>query len=118
MINYKLLEQILNIEAKKIIYMIKEDYYDSMSDSKKKVLDSLLENNQIVSVNQGISKFRDNTLAHGGRTLKDGKIHFYPDTREFKSDEEMLEKCKAILPHEIFHFIFPSSFKNHILFSI
>lgn len=112
MINYELSEQILNAEAKKIIYMIKEDYYDNMSNHKKKVINDLLESNQIVLVNKGISIFKDNTLAHGGRALKDGKIHFYPDARKFKSDEEMIEKCKAILPHEIFHyFIQPDNLK-------
>ena len=110
MINYYLLEESLNKEAKNILILIKADYYDCMSSKKQKVIDSLLEDDKIVLVNQGISIFNDKTLAHGGKTLGDGKIHFYPDTRKFVSDEEMEEKCKRILPHEIFHyFIQPDS---------
>ena len=104
MINYNLLEEQLNKEVKKILWLIKKDYYDNMSDTKKEVLENLLRSDKVVIVNQGVSKFNDNTLAHGGRTLRDGKIHFYPDTREFQSDEEMVEKCKRILPHECFHY--------------
>ena len=102
--NYYLLEDTLNKYALKILMIIKNDYYDFMSESKKKEIDSLIENKDIVIVNKGKSKFNDNTLAHGGRTLKDGKIHFYPEARRFGSNEEMINKCKKILPHEIFHF--------------
>ena len=46
-----------------------------MSQDKKRVLGELLQNGNIVVVNQGASYFKDRTLAHGGRALKDGKIH-------------------------------------------
>ena len=82
MTNYDLVEKQLDDEAKRILMLIKEDYYSSMSKAKRKVLDSLLKG-QVVIVNQGTSIFSDSTLAHGGRTLGDGKIHFYPDAREF-----------------------------------
>lgn len=114
MINYNLLEEQLNEEVKKILALIKKDYYDNMSDIKKKVLENLLRSDKVVIVNQGVSKFNDNTLAHGGRTLRDGKIHFYPDVREFDSNEETVEKCKRLLPHECFHyFIQPDELEFH-----
>ena len=103
MTNYELVEKQLNDEAKRILILIKKDHYESMSKEKRKVLDSLL-NGQVVIVNQGVSIFADNTLAHGGRTLRDGKIHFYPDVREFNSDEEIVETCKRLLLHECFHY--------------
>ena len=103
MINHKLLEKWLNDEAKKILLLIKEDYYQYMCDEKKDLIDSLIDS-EIVIVNQGRSIFRDNTLAHGGRSLKDGKMHFYPDVRNYESEEEAFEKCKRILPHECFHY--------------
>lgn len=98
------MEEQLNEEVNKILVLVKEDYYDNMSNEKKKVLDNLLKSDKVVIVNQGVSKFNDNTLAHGGRTLRDGKIHFYPDVRRFDSNEEAVEKCKKILPHECFHY--------------
>lgn len=104
MFNYKLVEQLLNEKVKKILELIREDYYDNMGNEKKKVLESLMQSDRMVVVNQGISIFKDKTLAHGGRTLKDGKIHFYPDVREFKSDEEMVQVCEKLLPHECFHY--------------
>ena len=108
------LEKKLNLEAKNILELIKNDYYDIMSDKKKDKLDELLKSDKIIIVNEGISLFNDNTLAHGGRTLGDGKIHFYPDTRDAKSDDEMFELCRKILPHEIFHYFQPDEiiYKN------
>ena len=103
MTNYKLVEKQLDDEAKRILILIKKEYYGNMSKEKRKVLDSLL-NGQVVIVNQGVSIFADNTLAHGGRTLRDGKIHFYPDVREFNSEEEIVATCKRLLPHECFHY--------------
>ena len=100
---YEELEKELNEEAKKILLLIKEDYYRYMSEKNRKLVDSLLESNNVV-VNHGDSIFKDDTFAHGGRALKDGKIHFYPDVREFLSNEVLLKKCKSLLPHEIFHF--------------
>lgn len=112
MINYDLLEKSLNNEAKAILRIIKRDYYNSMSKNKKSIIDTLLEEEKIVIVNRGVSIFKDKTLAHGGRTLKDGKIHFYPDVREWQSNEQILEKLKKILPHECFHyFIQPDNLK-------
>lgn len=111
MIDYSLVEEKLNKEAKKIILLIKKDYYCYMSPKKKQTLEDLIINGQIVIVNQGVSHFNDNTLAHGGRSLGDGKIHFYPDVRDFDT-EEAIEICKKILPHECFHyFIQPDGFK-------
>lgn len=111
MVNYELLEQTLNAELKKILNLIKEDYYSSMSEKKKQVLDSLLKSDNI-KVNNGISKLGEKNFAHGGRALKDGKIHFYPDSRKFASSKELEEKCKRLLPHEIFHyFIQPDDLK-------
>ena len=104
MINYTLVEEKLNEEAKKILLFIKEDYYKYMSIKNKSVIDNLIETGKIVEVNQGISHFNDNTLAHGGRTLNDGKIHFYPDVRSFFNTQEAIEKCKKILLHECFHY--------------
>ena len=102
MIDYKSVQEKLNEEAKKILLLIKKDYYSYMSDEKKQILDELIDG-QIVIVNQGTSHFNDNTLAHGGRALNDGKIHFYPDVRNFTT-EEAIEVCKGILPHECFHY--------------
>lgn len=98
------LEESLNNEAEKILLIIKEDYFENMSERKKEVMKSLLNEDKVVLVNKGTSIFKDNTLAHGGRVLKDGKIHFYPDTRDFASEQEKKKKCLRILPHEIFHF--------------
>ncbi len=111
MIEYSLVEKNLNEAAKKIILLIKKDYYCYMSPKKKQILENLIINGQIVIVNQGVSHFNDNTLAHGGRSLDDGKIHFYPDVRGFDT-KEAIEICKKILPHEVFHyFIQPDGFK-------
>lgn len=119
MIHYNLLEEQLNEEVKKILALIKKDYDANMSDTKKEVLENLLRSDKVVVVNQGVSKFNDNTLAHGGRALRDGKIHFYPDTSEIQSDEEMTEKCKQILPHECFHyFIQPDELEFHSKFEM
>ena len=103
MINHSLVEEKLNEEAKKILLLIKEDYYSYMSIKNKSVIDNLIEIGKIVVVNEGISHFNDNTLAHGGRSLRDGKIHFYPDVRGFDT-QEAVEKCKKILLHECFHY--------------
>ena len=103
MANYKNIEERLNFEAKKIIALIKEDFYQYMNDYKKQLIDSLIDSD-IVVVNQGQNIFNDNTLAHGGRARKDGKIHFYPDVREFESDEEIIDTCKKIILHECFHY--------------
>lgn len=104
MFNYKLVEQLLNEKVKKILELIRDDYHDNMSNEKKKVLESLMQSDRIVVVDQGISIFKDKTLAHGGRTLKDGKIHFYPDVRKFGSEEEIVQICERLLPHECFHY--------------
>ena len=111
MIKYDKVERKLNEQVKTILILIKNDYYIFMSPAKRKVLDELISCEQIVVVNKGISHFRDNTLAHGGRALKDGKIHFYPDVRNFNTDEA-IEYCIKILPHECFHyFIQPDNIK-------
>ena len=102
--NYELLKENLNKDAKIILMLIKEDYYQYMSTEKKKVLDDLLASPEIVIVDKGLKEPDDRTLAHGGRGKNDGKIHYYPDSRQFDSEEEMLEKCRSILPHEIFHY--------------
>ena len=104
MIDHKSLEEKLNNEAKHILTLIKSDYYDFMSPRKKYVLDRLLESDDIVVVNQGKCSFDETIIAHGGRALKDGKIHFYPDCRKFSSDSELIDKCMSLLPHEIFHY--------------
>lgn len=104
MTNYNLLETELNEEAKRILSLIKIDYYDKMSDKKKKVIDELLESDKIVIVDKGFCPHGRNIIAHGGRSKGDGKIHYYPDSREYKSDEEMVEECKSILAHEVFHY--------------
>lgn len=103
MLEYEVVEKKLNEEARKIILLIKGDYYHYMSTKIRQVLEDLLANGQIVVVNKGISHFKDNTLAHGGRALKDGKIHFYPDVRGFDT-EKAIEVCTRRLPHECFHF--------------
>lgn len=103
MTNYVSIEEQLNEEAKRILVLIKKDYYNVMSEEKKKILDNLL-NGQVVIVSRGTSKFKDNTLAHGGRALGDGKVHFYPDVRNFESDKEIVGTCKRLLPHECFHY--------------
>ena len=103
MIDYNLVEKDLNKKVKKIILLIKNDYYCYMSPRKKQILEDLIINEQIVIVNQGISHFNDNTLAHGGRALMDDKIHFYPDVRGFNT-KEAIETCGKILPHECFHY--------------
>lgn len=104
MVNYKELEKRLNDEAIRILLLVKSDYYQYMGENAKKTMDSLLESKQVINVNTGLSKFEDNTLAHGGRALEDGKIHFYPDTRNYETTELAFEKCVSILPHEIFHY--------------
>lgn len=104
MFEYELLEKELNEEVKKILLLIKQDYYDTFSNKKKELIDNLIECDKVVIVNQGISHFNDNTLAHGGRSLGDGKIHFYPDARNFKSPQEAFDICKKLLPHECFHY--------------
>ena len=103
MLDYNLVEEKLNEEAKKILLLIKKDYYSYMSPKKKQILDDLIDNKQIVMVNQGVSHFNDNTLAHGGRALNDGRVHFYPDVRGFDT-KEAIETCKRLLPHECFHY--------------
>lgn len=111
MIDYNLVEKDLNKKVKKIILLIKNDYYCYMSPRKKQILEDLIIDEQIVIVNQGISHFNDNTLAHGGRALMDDKIHFYPDVRGFNT-KEAIETCGKILPHECFHyFIQPDRFE-------
>ena len=104
MINYKIIQDKLNFEGKRILLLIREDYYKYMNEEKKLLIDRLIASD-IVVVNQGQSIFKDNTLAHGGRALRDEKIHFYPDVRNFKSDEEIIDKCKKILLHECFHYL-------------
>ena len=109
--NYTAVQEKLNEEARKILLLIKEDFYQYMSPKKRAVIDDLLESKQVVIVNQGPNHWGDNTLAHGGRALKDGKIHFYPDVRGF-DENEAVERCSEILPHECFHyFIQPDSIK-------
>ena len=103
MIDYKLVEDILNEEAIKIMKLIKDDYYGYMSDNKKSLIDDLIANEKIVIINKGENSFGDNTFAHGGRALKDGKIHFYPDVRNLDT-QETIDKAKGILPHECFHY--------------
>ncbi len=104
MVDYELLQNQLNVEAVKILYLIKNDYYKYMSEQKKALIDNLINKKQIVVVNKGLSKSGSNLLAHGGRSLKDDKIHYYPDARGFESNEEAFEKCVRILPHELFHY--------------
>lgn len=104
MVNHEILEKTLNEEGKKILSLIKNDYYSFMSDKKRKVLDDLLDSDKFVIINNGFSDLGRKVFAHGGRAKRDGKIHFYPDSREFNSDEEIIEKCLRLLPHEIFHF--------------
>ena len=104
MINYELVEIELNERAHRILLWIKKDYYEKMSPKKQKVLDDLIKSDKVVSVDKGVSTFNDKTLAHGGRTLRDGKIHFYPDVRNLKSDVEAIEICARLLPHECFHY--------------
>lgn len=104
MFEYELLEKQLNEDVKKILLLIKQDYYDTFSDKKKELIDNLIECDKVVIVNQGICHFNDNTLAHGGRALRDEKIHFYPDARKFKSSQEAFDKCKKLLIHECFHY--------------
>lgn len=104
MFDYELIETQLNQKVKVILGLIKQDYYQYMSYQKKKTLDDLIESEKVVIVNKGKSKFEDETLAHGGRTLGDGKIHFYPDVAEFKSDKNPLEECEKLLVHECFHY--------------
>lgn len=102
--DYNYIETKLNEEANKIVVLIKGDYYKYMSLEKKQLIDNLIKSKKIVIVNQGPSHFKDNTLAHSGRALNDGKIHFYPDVRNFKTMDEIIENCKQILPHECFHY--------------
>lgn len=109
MVDYKWIEESLNREANKILLQIKEDYYNKMSNQKKITLDELIKNNLVVIVNRGTNRL--NTFAHGGRTLKDGKIHFYPDIRKFKSNEEIVEGATKILPHECFHYFIQPNFQ-------
>lgn len=112
MLDHELLKESLNNDARIILTLIKEDYYSFMSDEKRRVLDELLASPEIVIVDKGLRGPDDNTLAHGGRGKKDGKIHYYPDSRHFDSDTEMIEKCRSILPHEIFHyFLQPDAIK-------
>lgn len=109
---YKLVESELNSEAIRVLSFIKEDYYKFMSNKNKEKIDRLIKEESVVVVDEGISNFNDNTLAHGGRTLNDGKIHFYPDATAIKSYEKILETCKKLLPHECFHyFIQPDNIK-------
>lgn len=103
MINHSLVEEKLNEEAKKILLLIKKDYYNHMSLKMKQELDDLINTEKVVIVNKGLSHFNDNTLAHGGRSLKDGKIHFYPDVRGFNTNEA-IDKCKKIVLHECLHY--------------
>ncbi len=110
MYDYAYIELELNKKVKEILSLIKEDYYQYMSHVKKKVVDDLLQSDKVVIVNQGRSHFNDNTLAHGGRALKDGKIHFYPDVRSFQTNEEVINKCGAILLHECFHYFIQPDF--------
>ncbi len=110
MYDHAYIELELNKKVKEILILIKEDYYQYMSHAKKKVMDDLLQSDKVVIVNQGRSHFNDNTLAHGGRALKDGKIHFYPDVRSFQTNEEVINKCKAILLHECFHYFIQPDF--------
>ena len=110
--NHELLEKRLNTKAKEILNLIKKDYYYKFSEEKKKTMDELLMAEKVVIVNHGKSQTGDNTLAHGGRALKDGKIHFYPDVRNFKTDEAAFDKCSGLLPHELFHyFLQPDNIK-------
>lgn len=101
---YDLLEQKLNEEAKKILTQIKNDYYEKMSAQKKECLDNLIQTEKVVIVDRDLRDSDKHTLAHGGRGRKDGKIHYYPNSRNFHTYEAMVEKCQGILPHEIFHY--------------
>ncbi len=104
MVDHESLELILNKEAKRILNQIKIDFYDKMSDKKKALINSLIESEKIIIVDNGICPLGRNILAHGGRAKGDGKIHYYPDSREFESDEDMIEECSGILAHEVFHY--------------
>lgn len=103
MVNYSLVEEKLNENARQILLFIKNDYYSYMSPKKRQELNDLISSEQIVVVNKGISHFKDNTLAHGGRALNDKKIHFYPDVRKFNTGEA-IATCRKLLPHECFHY--------------
>ena len=112
MLDYELLESKLNEEARKILLLIKQDYYSYFGKKKKELIDNLINSEKIVVVDKGAFHYNDNTLAHGGRALGDGKIHFYPDSRNFDSLEDAFNKCKKILTHECFHyFIQPDNIK-------
>ena len=57
MTNYVSIEEQLNEEAKRILVLIKKDYYNVMSEEKKKILDNLL-NGQVVIVSRGTCSWR------------------------------------------------------------
>lgn len=112
MTNYQLIEEKLNEKAKAILLLIKKDYYNQMSDEIRQRLDDLIRCDRVVIVNSGKSVFGDDTVAHGGRTLGDGKVHFYPDVRESRTEDETIEELAKLLPHECFHyFIQPDELK-------
>ncbi len=101
---YDILESELNKEGKRILRYIREDYYEVFSEQKKQLLDNLLNSDKFIIVDEGFY-FRDShCLAYGGGAKGDGMIHFYPDCRNFPSNEAALSYCKKILPHEIFHY--------------
>lgn len=104
MTNYQLIEEKLNEKSKAILLLIKQDYYNQMSDDIRQRLDDLIRCDRVVIVNSGKSVFGDDTVAHGGRTLGDGKIHFYPDVRESRTEDETIEEFAKLLPHECFHY--------------
>ena len=105
MIDCKFAEEILNQEARKILLLIKKDYYNYMSEEIQAVIDDLIRNANIVVVNDSLCISNINIFAHSGRHLKDGKIHFYPKSRNFKTAEEFIERAKEVLTHELFHYL-------------
>ena len=109
---YKQIEDELNKEALRMLAYIREDYFNYMSSKNKTKINKLISDRRIVSVDEGTCILGENTLAHGGRTLKDGKIHFYPEASKADTYEGIIMQCKKLLPHECFHyFIQPDNIK-------
>lgn len=94
-----------NDKAKEYLKQIKEDYYEYLSDDKKKFLDELIEKDNIV-IESDYSKYKevhpgDIPTAHGGRVFDDGLIHIYEPS--FKENQKYA--MESVMIHELFHYL-------------
>ena len=132
-INYDKVRKVINDYGSYIITSIKNQYYSSLSDEQRKMIDDLskysfivldepsIKDTEFFSKQAGItdpSMYSEKYVpsAHGGRTKEDNKIHIYPYSKSFEkcnSDDEIIKSSiEDIVVHEIFHYFIRPNIKS------